>query len=239
MTFPSVRSSTSNSGGTSTSISATMPATVNAGDRLVIVMAQGSTSGTALTYTLPSGWVQRKVFNNSGSAVGGVIFEKMPADVDGTEGGTTVTITASASPGAGTSIATYAIQDSHPTAALEVSSGSTSSSTTTPDPDTKTPTWGAAENLWIAAFGKRASSALNSYPTNYTQDQQSANASNIRCAIATRISNSSSENPGSFSLATAVATWACTIAIRPAPITNSLPLVQSARHTLPMSHVAR
>ena len=92
MTFPVVesRTPTPTTDTTPTSWTVDMPATVSAGDRLFFVL---STQTDLPSYITPTGWT-KVAEQNSDAFVSAVLFTKIS---DGTEGGTTVTVTQSTS----------------------------------------------------------------------------------------------------------------------------------------------
>jgi hypothetical protein len=143
----------------------------------------------------------------------------------------------------------------HGTTPPEISTGATGSSTG-PNPDSLSPSWGAVANTVAIAACFRDDSVANTvtgWPTGYDDNQTDQNATTSACNVACAIDlvNTSSIDPGAFTLS-ASETWAAyTIAVRPAagggggttvtPSTASLTLTTFAPTVTvggPFSHVA-
>lgn len=194
-----------------TSMPVNMPATVNAGDRLIAVVSVRN----AGTFTRPSGWNELNAQTGGGGGVGKTtVFEKIAA---GTEAGTTPTWTAST----GTTGIWQVIRvtGAHASTPSEVTV--TSGDSSAANPPSITPSWGAADDLFIAIAGHAAISAAawSAGPTNYTGFQNngaSSGGSAVSIASATRQLNATSEDPGTFTVSGSNRFWAAaTIAIRP------------------------
>src|SRR3972149_4008656 len=120
-----------------------MPATVNAGDLLIVLF----TNDGSATVTTPDGWTQLASTPN-GSAVRLSVYYKKAA---GTEGGTTVDFVTSAAEQAAAQV--YRITDWDGTTPPAISSAATGSSPS-PDPASLNPTgWGVEDTLWLAVAG--------------------------------------------------------------------------------------
>lgn len=94
--------------------------------------------------------------------------------------------------------------------------------TVNPDPPQHVATWGAAENLWMLAFGYGTGAAdPTGVPTNYENATYKRSTGVYgTAAIATKTAASSSstdtENPGTWTVGTATNGYHATLAIRPA-----------------------
>ncbi len=185
------------------------------GDRVVIVFALPG--GTPQTISVDKSFTDLSSHNNNLH----VIYK----DLDGTESGfVTVTIGV----GAKACAIAWNIQGHNPAQAPELSSLATAISAN-PDPGSVTPTGGARDYLWLAAAAHDGEAAdtdtqFTAAPTNYinliqkTTGTGGASNTNSILATAERQSNSSSEDPGTFT-ATQVLTYeAFTIAIHPVPV---------------------
>lgn len=99
--------------------------------------------------------------------------------------------------------------------AIEYSGPTTTGVSTIPDSPAHPPSWGAEDTLWITHAGWDTSSSVSAYPTNYTDGRQDQD-SNGGVATARRELNASTEDPGTFTLASSEAWGAKTLAIKPA-----------------------
>lgn len=193
-----------------TSMAVTMPAAVDSGD-LLLAFVEVRTAGT---WTPPSGWTEF-VAKLGGSSVGELTgFYKI---ADGAEDGGTATWTAST----GTSAIWQVIRVTgwHGTTPPEAASAS-GDFTTNPDPPTLTPSWGAADTLWLEIAGNTATAALTTgASTNYSgyqDDTASSGGAQANIASASRQLNASSDDPGEFANAGSIRYWAAlTVAIQP------------------------
>jgi hypothetical protein len=181
-----------------------MPATVEAGDRLLIFM----TSGANGTITTPAGW--SLVGSAGGSPKGLYVFSKIAV---GNEDGTSVTVATSGS------VSTCAwrvlcVQGPHATEAPAFAQVANNFGTM--DPPSLTPAWGSDENLWVAAAWK-ATTAIAGVPAGYTDGGQSANANaNQRVRVAYKVATAATEDPGVFEAGGSVDRAVATVAVRAA-----------------------
>ena len=210
---PAVASVTETAFGTdATPHNVTMPATVNAGDLLIVLFTN---DGNA-TVTTPGGWTQL-ASNVSGTEVRLSVYYKKAA---GTEGGTTVNFNTSASEQAAAQV--YRITDWHGTSPPEISTAATGTSTA-PDPPSLNPAaWGVADTLWLAVAGQdRGNQGAASYPASYTNGTSTlsngAGNDNCRTLSGRKALVADSENPGTFTLPASEQWVAFTIAVRSAP----------------------
>lgn len=198
-----------------------MPPTVNAGDTLIMIIR----ANNAGTYTNPSGWTQLVQEGTVPTEVQDDQIYIGWRKADGTEGGTTVSVTVSASGKAGALV--YRITNAAdptvnpPLASSSVSSGSTGN--TSPDCPSFTPTPGAQDYLWFAVgtWQGEQTSPPASAPTNYSNvgggssGTGGSTASNCRVASATRQLNAATEDPPAWSIS-AAGTWTCwTVVVQP------------------------
>lgn len=194
-----------------TTTAASMPATVNAGDRLVMLLAPASSSQG----NTPSGWTTLYEASTSIAA-----YEKI---ADGSEGGTTAGITQASGRWAAQ---VYRLTGCSQLTASAVSTASTATNNAAPNSNSVTPAWGSAENLWISftAFGHffGTNRTISTWPTNYTSTT-TADANNAGGEVAAgsgyRLLTASSEDPGAFALSGTIQGWrAITIAVPPLAI---------------------
>lgn len=212
MAFPQVRSHI----GTNTAVNGTsktinLPATVVAGDRLLVALVCDG----APTITWPGGYTERK--NLNGTNVRLYVAEK-DTPAAGTEGGTTISITLSATEMH--AARSWSIQDSDTSVLAEYSTGfNPGTNTANPDPDALTPSWGADDTLWIAFEGYDVgTSTVTAYPTNYASNQANDRgnaAAGAGLGVASRNLNAASEDPGTFTNSASSRAVAVTIGIKP------------------------
>lgn len=225
MTFP-VRSTTTTAFGTAaTSHNVNMPATVAAGDLLIMWFFMGPSPGTV---TEPSGWTR----------IAQGICQLCWKIADGTEGGTTAdfvtlnAIKAAANvdritgwrngggtvftvPGGGIADVYYA--DTGPPG-------------TQPDPPSNTPDPGAEDYLWLVMGVVNTSSANPTFPTNYTSGVTASSggsgsaSTKVTGGVAERALNTTVQDPGAFTFGTTNTSWyAITMAIRPVSAASQVP----------------
>jgi hypothetical protein len=146
-----------------------------------------------------------------------VVFAK---SADGTEGGTTVSITTPVTTTAAAQV--YQIAGWHGT----VSSTSIATTTlttaagTTVNPGSLTPGWGTDYTLWMPVlFGSDDNVLITVYPLNYGYglDTVTGSAANSGATVGTarRYLRASSEDPGAFTVASTEALGTLTLGIRP------------------------
>lgn len=205
MTFPTLAgSNTSSVAVASTSHPVALPASVGAGDLLIIISALsggGSFSGLdGFTSLLtPSG-------------VAGQVLYKVAT---GSEGGFANLTTLATRTSASGSYRITGYSSSPEGAKTDFTSG------TNPDPPSLTPSWGALDTLWIAGCIVTGSGnpAVSAYPASYTNTITVGveSGANDQCiGAATRQVNASSQDPGTFTLSPVGATvTAVTVAVKP------------------------
>ena len=189
-----------------------MPATVNAGDLLIVLF----TNDGDATVTTPDGW-SPLASDANGSAVRLSVYYKIAA---GTEGGTTVNFATSASEQAAAQV--YRITDWHGTTPPEISPAVTGTGIS-PNPASLNPAeWDVADTLWLAVAGQDRGdqSGTTAYPAYYTDGistLSSATTDSCRTHSARRVLAAASEDPGAFTIPVTEEWVAFTIAVRPAP----------------------
>ena len=191
-----------------------MPATVNAGDLLIVLF----TNDGSTTVTTPNGW-NLLASNANGSAVRLSVYYRIAA---GTEGGTTVNFVTSAAEQAAAQV--YRITDWQGTTPPEISTAATGTNTA-PNPTSLNPAgWDVADTLWLAVAGQDRGdqSGTTAYPASYTDgiSTQSSDPATIgvcRTHSARRVLAAASEDPGAFTIPVAEEWVTFTIAVRPAP----------------------
>lgn len=203
-----------NQGGTSSftassSFNVPLPASIQAGDLLLIFVSVAN--NPVGTLTTPSGWTQR--FNTTGTNHRFACYYKVATGSEGS----TVAVTNSGN----VSWATCSYRISNYQSTPESGTSATGSSTT-PNPPSLTPSWGSAKTLWLAAAGSPGgNSGTPTVPTNYSDQVHYSHVSSgstvfAKVATARRALEASSEDPGTFTFA-ASTTWVTnTVAIRPA-----------------------
>lgn len=176
-----------------------LPTGITVGDRLIVGICGGS---TLTSWTFPTGWSEFLDSNGYGAAY---------RDADGTEG-TTISVTPN---GVATSTSWSArIQGHDPATPPDAATPTVSATTGTPNPPSLTPTYGAADTLWLAIVRWASSStALSASPTNYTTEINNTVSTSIRSAVASRALNAATEDPGTFTIAASNATVAGTLAV--------------------------
>jgi len=216
----------------------TMPATVDAGDLLIVLF---SNDGSA-TVTDPDGagaWTQISTQVDSGNNIRGSVWA---IDAAGTEDGTNVNFQTSATERATSQV--YRIPASlwegniASVAAASVDNGSG----TAPNPPNFDPAgWGTENTLWIAYAATSSHTSITSYPTNYTNGTfniSNAGGGNAEASTfsARRAIRAAAEDPGAFTLGGGNAPGVSfTIAVRPPTFayTGANRVVQSALYSQP------
>lgn len=200
-----------------------MPATVNAGDLLLMFYAQGpaTSSGNNTTTATPSGWtlISTTAVGGIGACVRGSVFAKVAA---GTEGGTTVNVVPGEST-RGCAVHVYRISGWEGTLANGVVNGTPATGTSTgPNPPSASWTWGTTDVLIIAgAHPSSASSgtlSVSAYPSGYTDGAFNVGFNIFGAAIGTarrsETASSSPEDPGAYTISASRAWVATTVVVR-------------------------
>jgi len=187
-----------------------MPATVNAGDLLIVIF----TNDGIATVTTPAGWTEL-ASDKRGIAVRLSAYYKIAV---GDEDGTTVNFVSSMAEEAAAQV--YRITNWHGTSPPEISTAATGISTA-PDPASLNPAgWDLEDTLWIAVAGQDRGdqSGTTAYPVSYTDGTSTLSAhswQSCRTLSARRVLTAASEDPGAFTIPISDEWVAFTIAIRP------------------------
>lgn len=214
MAFPAVQTTAEtavSSAGTSHVIN--LPASIAAGDLLLLVLAKGSVAATVNAH---ADWSE---LLDENAATGFYIAYRWAT---GSEGATTTLVT-SASTRSATVVYRISGAENPATQAPQIGTTATGSSVN-PDPPAVTPTGGAKDYLWIAALTRGGEEAdddtwVTSAPSTFTGLLQKAcgvAGTNLAGMVATAqlASNAASLNPGTFTIATGA--WrAQTVAVHP------------------------
>lgn len=213
MGFPSVASSSTTSG-TSSGISVTLPSGVTSGDLLVLIAGFDGSGGSETQdpdiFVQEAGWT-RASMSHAGRVCSGAVFWKVATGSDAA----TVDLQYNVFGEVGNVIAlriTGHGSEVEATAAIE------SGTSTTPDPPSITPSWGAADTLWIAAaVVDNGTKTFTADPSGYSGGVELGSTSaGVAVRSVTKAANAASENPGSFTINFADQWNAFTIAVKPA-----------------------
>ena len=206
MAFPQVQSVTPTTTSSQTTHNVAMPATVNAGDLLLMLVI---CSSNAITGT-PSGWTA--VRSNGQDP----IYAKVAV---GDEDGGAVAVTTSDSQNIAAQV--YRITDWYGEITNGVATASAQGASTNPNPPSLNPSaWGTEDTLWIASAIMVGSQTFSSYPSSYTNGTATL-ATSARLGSARRARNAASEDPGTFTVTVGGSWRAHTTAIRPV-VTHNL-----------------
>lgn len=201
-----------------------LPATINAGDRLVaflMVEENPGLSSTATDSTSDTWTVLLSPYTSDAGRLQIGVWEKI-ADGDEDSGTLDVTWTGT-EPSVGFVIR---ITGAHATTASEAAAGaSVVGGSTTPDPGSVTASWGAEDNLFIAICGHEADISSPTGPSGYTfnttedtdwaQTGTTATDAHAMCATLESTATATSD-PGTFG-SVAFGRWATTtVVVRPA-----------------------
>ncbi|TLZ83810.1 MAG: hypothetical protein E6K03_03900, partial [Methanobacteriota archaeon] len=214
--FPTIQSVTSTSFPTdSTTHNVQMPATVNAGDLLIVFFADHGTPG--MNY--PSGWTFFFGWSSWGGT--GNKFWMFAKRASGTEGGTTVNFQTSAAVKAAAQVYRITGWRDSGTITNDIEYANAGAASTSPNPSSLNPThWDVENTLWIAAYGADGDNDATAFPANYaggvyTESDHSATSTSMGSAW--RNLAAASEDPGPFTIAASAFWIASIVAVRPAP----------------------
>lgn len=233
MAFPVVQATNEASTTTAgTAHTVNLPASIAAGDLLLVFFGIGSTAATLDAIT---GWTELVDVSTAND------LKILARTADGSEGAT-LSVTTSASTKHSSIAYRISGAETVATRAPELSTVATGTSTG-PDPTTCTPTGGAKDYLWIAAFALAGEEAdddtwCNSAPTNYTNLLQKAAGvagTNIGVEVATaeRQLNAASEDPNAFNVDVSFAWRAYTVAVHPVFVPEVIPFLVLAPRLAP------
>ena len=223
MAFPPTSAPTETSfASDGTTHNASMPATVNSGDLLLVFISLHYTSfNSPATIQTPSGWTE--VWNARHTVSSNVIEVGVYARIsNGTEGSTTVDFaTSGTNPNSNGSAQCYRITDWFGAVSGIEAGTENNGASANPDPPSLTPSWGSADTLWFVVAGAADDDAtVSSYPSLFGNgvDTTSGASANNRSSIGTarRESTATVLNPGTFTLSEAELWISQTVAVRPA-----------------------
>ena len=218
MAFPQVAASVTGLTATSNTASQviTLPTGRQVGELLLAAFAL-DLSNTNRTVTWPAGWTEILDTMGPVPANDGGFLSIGARICDGTEADTlTVTLDAGTERG---SFRSWRISGWHGTTLPEVSIPVAQGVSTAPDPPSFSPSWGAADTLWIAiAAIDDGRTVVSAFPANYTNgaSDQDGSAGGATIGTARRELNTATENPGAFTLDSSHGWLAATLAVRPA-----------------------
>ena len=228
MAFPVVSSSALSSRGSADLADViTMPSGIVAGD-LILVFHSTDVGGGTRTWS--NGFTELKDEDPT-SNVG--IGYKIAA------GGDTLTITKTVSERF--SAIALRITSWHGTTPPEVAAAVTGTSVN-PNSGSLSPSWGAADTMWITMHGHdttTSDSSITAWPTNYTQNQIQGTyfSSSGEPNLATRELNAATEDPGAFTQSLSRPWRAYTVAVRPSA--GAPPTTTAKMEPMSMSSIMR
>lgn len=190
-----------------------LPSPINAGDLLIILFAMAE-FGFNWVINTPAGWTV-EASASCGSADGE--FRVFTRVADGSEGGSSVTITLS--DGAVCSSQVYRITGWSGDLASGVDSASFVNAASSLAPPTVTASWGVAENLFIAIAGQFDDNTIIDSPADYGNEvlRQYHDASSQHSNVwesRRREKNDASDSPGNYVFSGADHGFAVTLVIR-------------------------
>lgn len=209
MTYPVIASVTQTLRSTNvTSHSVALPATVDSGDILLVLMAFDGQPTVTWDNTTAGSWTNLHD-TLSGAACRFLAYYKVAS---GSEDGLSLGIT--------TSVTEQSVaQVFRITGGLSVECGTAvaTGTGTSADAPNVTPSWGADDTLWIVGFGLNDNPTSSADPTNYTTTRAESSASGACTLIyGSRAAYGASENPAAMTISVSAAKIAQTYAIRPA-----------------------
>lgn len=212
MAFPVIQASVVSKTNGASSHTASLPASIVAGEFLVLFFTCDSIS----TITTPSGWTSVKDYSNGSRRL--AMFTKTAT---GSEGAT-VAVTTS---GTTDSVhASYRVSTNNYT--VTVSSGATATDTA-PDPDTLT-NGSSGQYLWFAVCGAGAVN-VTAYPTDYNTNTRTETQDGFSLGVGTRSTETDVQNPSAFTTSGATAWVAFTASLAPqTPYIGSFPILAMA-----------
>jgi hypothetical protein len=197
-----------------TSHAINMPASISAGDLLMVIFALRDATNTI---TWPGDWTMLCGEEQADASS----RTRVEVGYKTAGGSDSLTITSSGLDESA-SIA-YRITGHHASTAPECATAS-QATTVNPDPPALNPTnWGTENSLWIAGAVWSGSPTGSAYPTNYDSNQlevDSGGGTNANVKAATRTASTASEDPGTFSISASTNVSAVTLGIRPAAATG-------------------
>lgn len=218
ISLPNLRDSASGAntaGGTSHSVD--MPATVEAGDLLIAMIAFDGTPTVTWDNSTAGTWSD--YIDADGPACHLTIKAKV---ADGTEDGKTLTIGTSASEQSVNRVVCYKDWEGTLGGGLNIPTGTTGTSTT-PDPPVATDSWGSVKRATIAVCGVDRRE-VTAFPTNWTDNQFADNSLGPSgCSLGTAKTSGIEDvqNPGTFTIDASDGWVAATISIKGSGVDNT------------------
>lgn len=210
MAFPTVASVTASQQSTNNAVSTiTTPATINAGDLLIAIVALDSGAGAGAWST---GWTE--ILDAAGTGFMANVAYRIATGTGDTN--PTLTHTTERS-----NHLLVRITGWHGTTPPEITTLATGSSVN-PNSASLTPSWGAADTLWISAAFSDDSVAhtYTGFPYASNNNQNATATSAAIVAMATTNTNAASVDPGNFTISASETWGAVTIAVRPTATTT-------------------
>ena len=181
-------------------------------DEVILVIISTDNNGTNNSLTEPTGWIERVDAYTITSPTIHVI-QKFATGDDGD--------TVSVSFNAPTALCAIALRISN-AFILRFGSGGNTGTSTAPDSGGVSPAMHSAKDVkWlaVASFENDSSQTVSSFPTNYTEVAQTANAGNVSLAIGEYDLNAADQNPGAYTLSASAKWRALTIGVSGEPTT--------------------
>lgn len=202
--FPYISGSVYNAYGSGTNISVTLPTDIVAGDLLVVFNAPDNN----FTTTFPAGWTKFTDISGGSNALttGWRIC-------DGTEGAS-ITITLSSATQGRYIVAK--IKGAATTGTPIENGVGVATTSSSGNPPSLTASWGALNNLWIAASALDTSATMTTWPTGYTQnrlDGQGFGSASV--AICSKKAAVATDDPAAFTFSASASIKSNTYVIRP------------------------
>lgn len=203
---PVVAGSNSGDSANTGSYAAPLPASISAGN-LLLLYYTNINSGGAPTIDTPSGWTLLGTDTNSFTRT--CVFYKIAS---GSEGATVTVTQGTGRPTVISHKITGHDAGQAPEAVLAAGSN---------DPAELTPSWGLDNNLWIAGMSGDggANATAPTFPTGYSDNQLTRTSSNSdggKVSVGTKTTSALSDNPSAFTGAVPTSPVAFTVAVKPA-----------------------
>ena len=224
MTFPSTANPTTSADSSSgTTLTVNLPASISAGDYLVVAVFCHPLVASVANITVPSGWTSLLANTAVGSDGKFAIFHKVASGSEGSS--VSVTVMSSGNKDAAVALAYKVTGWGGALSNIDISTVATGSGSA-PDPGSVTANGGSADNLFIEFVGAYDDDAtFSAYSTNYTNgtEIQSGGGTNAGCELgsARRELAAASDDPGTLTLSESESWGASTIVIAPAAATGS------------------
>jgi hypothetical protein len=192
------------------SVNIDLPTSIASGDLIIAFFGKDHDN----TATWPDPWEEIVDASN------GTVSSMHVAYLIATGGETSVTVTTSDTERSHHIAIRIPAASWHGTTPPEVSSTIATGNSQYPNSASLTPSWGSEDTLWIstAAFADFDEVTLTSYPSSYSDNQNFYGPTGSSCGIgiASRELNTTSQDPGQFTMSAGRPWIAATIAVRPA-----------------------